>query len=469
MENFIDLTKVRDMSTLVPRVTDTEYPIYLFEFGGAIGSGKSETAKEVMPFLLKHLCGEKHGLRSGGFNVVELREDINSDANIKAIDDFYKGGGSSPSELERQICGRRLQMLLDVIKDHKENHDIRPLIILSDRCIEDDLLFIKELLNKQDVSLYEKERLRTIHDNISTFVVGMNVFDSAIFHTTIYLEPYTDIALERIRKRGRPNEQQIDKATLWRLTGESGALICQDVVSIDNGHITSTETATITIYEILKRLNLAPRILISLYGIPGAGKSYMAKAFGRLLSVVNPATMIKTFATVLDESEQSDIVEEQRKIYEDEHYRMSADEIQNWIDNRRLRRFQEIDVENYPLVITDIGPKTSQIFRNVTKCVGPDFGYATTVSAMFDVRLNVVVHPEGIDVVRRHIAERGRPGEYEYFTEARLRRIDEEIHECICVTLVHIAAINRYDEVSEKDMFHGLLYQIRSVLEGWFK
>ena len=468
MGNFIDLTKVRNMSTLVPRVMDTEYPIYLFEFGGAIGSGKSETAKKVIPFLLKCLGGECRGDRAGGFNVVELREDINSDANKKAIDDFYKGGGSSPSELERQICGRRLQMLLDVIKRQLE-HDVRPLIILSDRCIEDDLLFIKELINKNKNLEQERRKLINIHDNISTFVVGMNVFDSAILHTTIYLEPSPDEALARIRKRGRPNEQQIDKATLWRLTGESDKLICNDVVSIDNGHITPIETATIAFYEILKRLRLAPRILVSLYGIPGAGKSYMAKEFGRLLSVVNPVTMVKTFATVLDESEQSDIVEEQRKIYEDEHYRMSADEIQNWIDNRRLRRFKEIDTETYPLVITDIGPRTSQIFRNVTECSTPDFCYENTVSEMFDVCMNVVVNAEGLDVVRQHIAERGRPGEYEYFTESRLRRIDEEIRECVCVANVHIPATNRYDKLSAKDLFHGLLHHIRNVLEGWFE
>lgn len=413
----IDLTKTMDMSTLVPRVWNTKYPIYLLEFGGAIGAGKSETAEEVY-MMLKGLGG------TGKYDIRILREDIQSAANKKAIDDFYNGNGS-PVELERQICGSRLEMLLKTIESHP---DTCSLIIVSDRAIEDDLVFIRSILRTKVMSENEKSELAAIVDNISEFVRELDEMDSAIMHTTIYLEPTPEEALARIRKRGRPNEQQIDKATLRRLTGESDKLICKDVVSIDNSDLTVLETGTLSALVLWNRLDIIDNVLVSVYGVPGVGKSKLASVLTGWLQMCEPRNMNSLIVGVPDRSDDEDIKAEQSLVYEGHTgAAMSPDSMQNWIDNRRLGDF-ESSRSFYPsalLTITDVGPRTSEVFCKATGCSEEHSGYREWFRNQYHKYLNVVVQPAagGYRNVREHIKERGRPGEYEYFTEERLQEI----------------------------------------------
>lgn len=423
MGDFIDLTKTMDMSTLVPRVWDTKYPIYLLEFGGPIGAGKSETAEEVH-MMLGPLGG------TGKYDIRMLREDIQSDANKKAIDDFYKGNGS-PVELERQICGSRLAMLLKTIESHP---DTCSLVIVSDRAIEDDLVFLRDLIKRYNLLENEKSELKTIMDNISQFVSELDEMDSAIMHTTIYLEPTPEEALSRIRKRGRPNEQQIDKATLWRLTGESDKLICRDVVSIDNSNLTVFETGTLSALVLWNRLDIIDNVLISVYGVPGVGKSKLTSALTDWLPMYEPRRMNRFVTAVLDRSDDEDIEAEQKLVYEGQkEIAMSPDTIQNWIDSRRIADFKS-SREYFPsalLTITDVGPWTSEVFCRATGCSEEHSGYREWFRNQHHKYLNVIVQPVGgFKVVREHIKERGRPGEYEYFTEERLWRIGKFIFEC---------------------------------------
>lgn len=462
MGDFIDLTKTMDMSTLVPRVWDTKYPIYLLEFGGPIGAGKSETAEEVYRML--GLLGG-----TGKYDIRILREDIQSDANKKAIDDFYKGNGS-PVELERQICGSRLAMLLKTIESHP---DTCSLIIVSDRAIEDDLVFIRDLIKRTYLPENEKSELKAIMDNISQFVSELDEMDSAIMHTTVYLEPTPEEALSRIRKRCRPNEQQIDKATLWRLTGESDKLICRDVVSIDNSDLTVFETGTLSALVLWNRLGIIDNVLISVYGVPGVGKSKLAEKLQSWLPMYEPRRMDRLVTAVLDRSDEDDIKAEQSLVYEGQkEIAMSPDTIQDWIDSRRLGDF-ESSRSFYPsalLTITDVGPWTSEVFCKATGCSEEHSGYREWFRNQYHKYLNVIVQPVGgYRNVREHIKERGRPGEYEYFTEERLQEIGvlisahmDEIEFDTVGTAKFV--VNGYTKATLSSMFRDVMRALHALI-----
>lgn len=458
----IDLTKAMDMSTLVPRVWDTKYPIYLLEFGGAIGAGKSETAEEVY-MMLGALGG------TGKYDIRILREDIQSAANKKAIDDFYNGA-KGPVELERQICGSRLEMLLKTIESHP---DTCSLIIVSDRAIEDDLVFIRSILSTKVMSENEKSELAAIVDNISEFVRELDEMDSAIVHTTIYLEPDPDEALSRIRKRGRPNEQQIDKATLRRLTGESGKLICKDVVSIDNSDLTVFETGTLSALVLWNRLDIIDNVLISVYGVPGVGKSKLASVLTGWLQMCEPRNMNSLIVGVPDRSDDEDIKAEQSLVYEGHTAAaMSPDSMQNWIDSRRVADFENSRTffPSALLTITDVGPWTSEVFCKATGCSEEHTGYREWFRNRYHKYLNVIVQPAGgFKMVREHIKERGRPGEYEYFTEERLSRIGHLLLECedeikFDTTKPAKFVVNGYTKATLSSMFRDVMKALHALI-----
>lgn len=458
---MIDLTKNINWDELIPNNLETANPIYLFEFAGPIGSGKSDSAAELADILkIAHV------------EFVELREDIISNDTKRAIDDFYSGKSKSPSELERIICGRRMQMLLDVFNKHKKRDD-RVTVIVSDRAVIEDIRFIRALMAKTE-DPNELCKLSNIVSNIQKFANAADDVTSAVMHTIYYLDCGIPTALKRIKTRGRPSEQQINERLLSSLTTAPDNCVCRNVVKIDNAEISARSVATIAAVDLLSKvLDTAPKILVSFYGVPGCGKTFAVK-YARKMFGEDSHFWKEHCGMVIDDSDEDYIKEVQRKVYEDDIRKLTPNEIQKFIDDRRIKQFEEI--QNCDgIVFTDIGPETSNIFRRTTYCI-KDGEYKATLEKQFCYLVNMIITPENGDfnVVRTHIKERGRPGEYNWFTVARLKEINEAIqYFSIGAGATHDKPVylmgcpNGYDEESSWLIFESMMGALRNAIIGY--
>lgn len=445
----MDLTKLKkSFADYLPKLKSGSGKIHLFEFAGAIGSGKTATTESVVEMMT-----------AVGIPVTKLNEDILSEDNKKAIDDFYASGSNDDGELENTICGNRIKMLinaLNVTLDCDNDH-----IIVSDRAVEEDLSFINMLIKKHKKSDNDTEvldKLYTVRANICLFLSNINETGSRVDHHIVYLNPGLYKALDRIRRRGRPNEQQMDVKTLRELTKSPYSFRLGKVHIIDNSYLNVKETAFVAFEEIINKVfGNRDRILVSMYGVPGSGKTYMAKEFCKNI----PKFYDNTCVMVLDRSDESEMEEEQRKVYEGENGALNNDDMQNFIDKRRIDSFVKAIGNVNPLfTVTDVGPLTSQIFR---KFYGSkeDNSYKNflTNNLGFNICFNAVIKPVGgMSEVRKHIDKRGRPGEYQYFTECRLSEISDIITEQVLDD--PICCENDYSEVSSEKMFHVIMETI---------
>lgn len=460
--------------------------VHLFEFAGAIGSGKTATTDAVIEML--HQCGIDNK-----FRIFKLNEDIINDDNKKAIDDFYANGSKDDSQLENTICGNRIQMLIDALNVAlncgKES------IIISDRAVEEDCAFIDSLLNKcQEVEV--AGRLKTIKLNIKQFLSDINRFQTRIIHHVLYLDPGIDNAIKRIRHRGRPNEQQIDSELLSELTTDPDEFENGEVHVIDNANFDIKETALMAYERIIWEIATPQssqylplhKLLVSFYGVPGSGKSYFVKEMSERLSrfsFEDEGCDPDFCCSVLDQSEERDIMDAQREVYEDTGKQLSPDLMQDWIDQRRIGEFENQIDHFCAFTFTDVGPITSAVFRETTGCLnkseknGYSDWFVDTDGGDFDIFVNVVVLPSGgLSEVRQHIKDRGRPGEYEYFTEERLDNINETIRlqinkqsagvsEFGATYNVMVVCENDYSQASVDKMFHSVMETIRNAVIGY--
>lgn len=458
---MIDLTKNINWDELIPNNLDTANPIYLFEFAGPIGSGKSDSEAELANIL-----------ELANMEFVELREDIVSNDTKQAIDDFYSGKSKSPSELERIICGRRMQMLLDVFDKHKRRDD-RATVIVSDRAVIEDIRFIRSLMNRTE-DPNELCKLSNIVSNIQEFANAVDDITSAVMHTIYYLDCGIPTALKRIKRRGRPNEQQINVESLSSLITTPKNCVCRNVVEIDNSKISVRSVATIAAVDLLSRiLDEPPKILVSFYGVPGSGKTFAVK-YARKMFGKDSHFWKEHCGMVIDDSDEAYIKEVQRKVYEDDIRKLTPDEVQKFIDDRRIKQFEEIgDCDE--IVFTDIGPETSNIFR-ITTCCKRNDEYKTALEKQFRILVNIIIIPKSGDfnVVRNHIKERGRPGEYNWFTEERLQEINDAIQysnagiDTTHDKPVYLAACsNGYDEESSWAIFEQMMGALRNAIIGY--
>lgn len=458
---MIDLTKNINWDELIPNNLETANPIYLFEFAGPIGSGKSDSEAELANIL-----------ELANMEFVELREDIVSNDTKQAIDDFYSGKSKSPSELERIICGRRMQMLLDVFDKHKRRDD-RVTVIVSDRAVIEDIRFIRSLMNRTEDS-NELCKLSNIVSNIQKFANAVDDITSAVMHTIYYLDCGIPTALKRIKMRGRPNEQQINVDSLSSLITTPGDCVCRNVVKIDNSKISVRSVATIAAVDLLSRILDEPlKILVSFYGVPGCGKTFAVK-YARRMFGEDSHFWKEHCRMVIDDSDEVYIKEVQRQVYEGDIRKLTPDEVQEFIDNRRIKQFEKIS-DCDEIVFTDIGPETSNIFR-ITTCCKKNDEYKTALEKQFKYFVNVMLVPESGDfnVVRTHIKERGRPGEYNWFTEERLKEINEAIQYFNVSAgatddkqIYLVACPNSYDKESSWLIFEQMMGALRNAIIGY--
>jgi len=467
--NRIDLTKPKsDFKRYIPQVQDTYHPVFLFEFAGPIGAGKSETCRELFNLF------EEMKIPYTGFRFNHLEEDIYSESTKKAIDDFYSGKSDSPSELEKTICSNRLQMLINKLLYHKQADD-GPRIVLSDRAFEEDIVFIDNLL-ANETRENEIERLNNIKSNIKEFARGLDEFDSAVIHYVIYLDPGLSEALRRIKKRGRPNEQQLNFISLGRLTSDPLRTFAGTVLPFGNKDISARETATLLANIILDEINSygtyaelpSPKVLLSAYGVPGSGKtSLIRKLHSNLIGFSHE------FEVFLDDSDSDEIVEKQKLVYEESTKCLTPEEMQKYIDKRRIEGFRRLlkGSNSLLLMLTDIGPQTSNIFRS-TNGLKLDTEYLMELEGNHDVFVNAIIFPDLESTswyrCRKAIKERGRPGECEWFTEERLERINVAIRQMVQTderkNVFNVELDNIYTEESLEEMFRQTMEGLRNAL-----
>lgn len=457
MENLdFDLREANNFEKLLNKKS-----IYLFEFAGPIGSGKSSTANELVKLIKE--CGI---FSKENVNVVLVQEDITSDKTRTAIEDFYTSGKKDFSELENIICGERIKTLIKTINEVKSS-DYNRNVIISDRSIVEDIKFIDSLMSKCD-DKNEIKALRTIKNNIKSFI---KVLQNTVKCNIVYLDCGLEKAIERIAKRGRPKESQIDEKKLKELTTDVNCLNYGVTPFVIKNKNMSAEDCALVSLCLIGRIVLKKHtyILVSFYGVPGSGKSHFVSKLGDYLTE-------KHCEEVLDRSEDARMVEEQRKIYEKDKGNLSPDDIQDLIDDIRKSQFRSAYYHRYDkFVVTDVGPMTSEVFRNFTKCKEDD-SYIKETEEGYNIFINVVVNPYG---VREHIKLRNRPGEYEYFTDERLYGIRSEIEDCLNSLpngfdenknkyYTYVCCENSYNKECTNIMIKNVMETIKNAIIGYF-
>lgn len=453
-----------DLSGLTENIRKRNFVIV--EVCGAIGSGKTATTEE-----LEKLIKETNNFGEKDVQVEFIYEDITSAVTKKAIDDFYSGRANS-AELESVICGTRFGKYAETILRLMEDGNPQDTkVIVSDRSLLEDLPFIDKLLQEEkdeDTLL----KLSKIKENIINFVTNLTN-SSELIH--FFLNPSLETSLQRIKKRGRPSEKQIDLDLLGFLTLDIDEVSYADTVKIDNSIMTAEETALMLFERLYWTVSAITAsvcqhdyfLLVSFYGVPGCGKTSALKFVERNLCDYMP----RDYMSVEDASEDETIVDMQKKIYTNDEEKPTPEQIQKKLDDDRAAMFEVCDKS----VFTDIGPLTSDVFRVVTGCEEND-SYREKVSSPFNIFVNVLIEPKTYGDVLNHIKERGRPGEVEGLSEEYLRAIHGELENQLkksrsenIYPCHNVVCKNDYTKSALLDIFHATLRTMRNAIVGHFR
>ena len=407
--------------------------IFLVEFAGKIGSGKSETAKELQKLIETKV---KDGRDYVQFDF--MYEEVGA-----PVEDFYKGQ-SSPAVIEETICGNRMRKLSEAVCNMDKRLKGNGIgVIISDRSIPEDIPFIDKLeLELPENSDEEKSSLRRVKENVKNLDLAMfdmspQKFDRIIFELTTP----ADECVSRIKKRGRSFEGELAEEDLCRLSYDFRGR--RDVIRTNNVGISARHLAAVLFIKIARllgeqKVELVPNISVSVYGIPGSGKTRLVEHLRKIIG--------EGFGTsfLLDDSEDPFIVKEQKERYENNGGMMSGDQIQEELDKRRIERYKKLtDLHGKHLFVTDIGPLTSEVFRAVTGAK-ENVRYSNELNSDFNYRLDFLLVPRCKEVVLKKIKERGRDGETSGLTMRYLTEIEAELFKRLEETGVRLT--NNYTE-----------------------
>lgn len=122
-----------------------------------------------------------------------------------ALKHFYKDKEKYSLTLQLKILESRFKAVINVMNEMLSMPDK---ILICERGLHADLMvFAKALVRSKYMNDIEFETYKGWHD----FVMSVT---NLKFHKHVYLKVDTDICLERIKKRGRDGEEDIDQAYL---------------------------------------------------------------------------------------------------------------------------------------------------------------------------------------------------------------------------------------------------------------
>lgn len=403
----------------------------LFEMCGAIGCGKTAIVKGMEKLYNDIVSSHKRlpeRLQSE-LHLPKIRfvyEDVTSDACLSAIESYYNGTISSV-QMEGIITQKHIANLLDQMDgiDHNE-------VIISDRSIIEDLLFIDELYKQGRVEPLDSPAMEAIADNVKSVARALNQQWSRSWR--ILINTPIDECLRRISKRGRPFEGSINADTLKPLVLPRE--FCNLITNFDPS-LSETACATAMFIEIINFVRACtrsslrdiaevqpttfiPKTLISLYGIPGVGKTFILKAIENLFDRVSwPEAPI-----IYDGSDSKPRLDLMNAVYGGAE--IPPNVVQYQIDNERYKSMaSKVNLNHF--LFTDVGSETSNIFTKVNNCsppciMPPNLTYSDAVKSMFGKELNINLH-SGMEDVLKRINMRGRHNEYKGLTVGYLGEI----------------------------------------------
>lgn len=416
------MTKFMTKKSSVERI-DGFNSFILFEMCGAIGCGKTAIVKGMEKIYNGIVSAHKRlpiRLQSEPY-IPKMRfvyEDVTSTKCLSAIESYYNGTMSSV-QMEGIITQQHITNLLDKMEGLDYNE-----IIISDRSIIEDLLFIDELYKRGSVEPLDSPAMESIVDNVRSVACTLNRHGKS---RRILINTDIDECLRRISKRGRPFEGGINADTLKPLVLPRE--FCNLITNFDPS-LSETACATAMFIEILnfvrtctnpplrdagkvQPIPFIPKTLISLYGIPGVGKTFILKAIENLFDRVSwPEAPI-----IYDESDSKSRLDLMKAVYGGAE--IPPNVVQYQIDTERYKSMaSKVNLNHF--LFTDVGSETSNIFAKVNNCnppciMPPNLTYSDAVKSMFGKELNINLH-SGMEDVLKRINMRGRHNEYKGLT-----------------------------------------------------
>ena len=369
----------------------------IYELCGAIGCGKTSILEEIKEIASR--VSKRVPIRFAF-------EDVTSDACVKAIDAFY-AGGISAVDLEITIISSHVRNLCEAIS----GADVGT-VIVTDRSLIEDHLFALDLLRKEQ--LKGESQSESLVNGLKFVINSILMLDKLIKSKHKVTRVLIDIPLEesikRIKKRGRDFEKGLTEADLAPLVLSNN--LCDYVLGFDE-NLSPAAYAALMFTKIIGHV-LSTQTLVSLYGIPGIGKTFTLNALDDLVKAVSYKAIGSDNNTIYDWSDS----DSRRQMMADNYItgKTPPSKVQHLLDMDRLHAFEHTP---HRVVFTDVGPATSDVFSAVNG-VAPAYihnswgseikTYREAIEGMFPKRLDIVID-DTIENVRDRIAIRNRDGE----------------------------------------------------------
>ncbi|WP_027063135.1 deoxynucleoside kinase [Mesoplasma seiffertii] len=158
---------------------------------GTVGAGKSSVSEEISKRLNHEIFPEP------------IEEN-------PYFDDYYK-------DLKATVFKMQIYMLAARSKQLKQAHQLKDIIF--DRTILEDPIFMKVNYDLGNVNDIDYKTYQDFYENV--VLENLKIPDERVkFDIVIYLKVSTDKAIERIAKRGRSSELDVDKK-YWELLNKN--------------------------------------------------------------------------------------------------------------------------------------------------------------------------------------------------------------------------------------------------------
>lgn len=377
--------------------------ITIVQMFGAIGCGKST----IVSAIENMVNGAKH---SDKFKFVREKH-LEIDGTVS---EYYAGlsGAAQFVELEHVICGDRLDTLVSAIENAEPNT-----IIITDRSILEDVTFIRQYIDNE----LDKDRpqeclgLMRFADDIESVDYMLGTLFNCV---NIRIDTPHEICKERTVIRGREFERTLTAEKIAELDKYS-ELYIEEFPRLD-GELDPQVNAAIVLLMLGEKI-VGRNVCLSVYGLPGSGKSTVCEHIWRMLPFVG-------FKYLLDSSDshlRRNVMGTQYSIN-----LLDASALQCYLD---IERIGDLMFAKGNALLTDIGSATSLIFSRANdieppKCTNLGDGtYKSFFDSLF-IEIPFVLSCS-VDTAVDGIKSRNRNGEESLPVQRQyLECVDSEIH-----------------------------------------